>query len=368
MTSAAHRRIGKRLTLALGFLAATALPFLALARDPAPPVPVEVASCGDDIPPAVRERLAVEVEVLWRESSSPPEMASLRVGIRCEGDMARIEVSATAESSRSSVDLTGLDREARARLLALKATELIHVIGERTWAKSKSDTAAPGPGPSEDAGKPGRTDAQAASPPVVDSSAATESEASPPGSDQGATSAPQRVKDRSTISAGALALFAGRPLAYVVGPSLSGTLSLMPRVSLRAEGDGTFGKLHQSDRSLQMRGASGLATLLIVGTINSVSWSFGAGGRLGYLQLTGEPGANASVIGKSSSGMWAGPLVLASMSYPLGSSRGFVELGAEGGVVTLPIGALVDQSQRFYTLDGPWLGLHASLGLDLAHR
>jgi hypothetical protein len=177
-----------------------------------------------------------------------------------------------------------------------------------------------------------------------------------------------RARDRAAIAAGALALFAGRPLAYVVGPSLSGRMSLLPRVAVGIEADGNFGKLHQSDRTLQMRGASGSATLLFVGTAGAASWSLGAGARLGYVQLTGEPGPGASVIGKSSSGVWAGPLVLASMSFPLGSSRGFVELGAEGGVVTLPIGALIDQSQRFYTLDGPWLGLHASLGLDLARR
>src|SRR5258706_8969377 len=142
MRRAADRQLCRGLPLATGFLGILVLPFLAAARDPAPSVPVEVTACGDDIPPSVRERLAVEVEILWRESSSPPEMASLRVTIRCEGDVARIEVAQGAEIARSAVDLTGVDREARARLLALKATELIHLIGEKTWAKStaaKSD-------------------------------------------------------------------------------------------------------------------------------------------------------------------------------------------------------------------------------------
>jgi hypothetical protein len=366
MTSAANRRSGKRLTLALGFLAATLLPFLAVARDPAPIVPVEVTACGDDIPPAVRERLAVEVEVLWRESSSPPEMASLRVGIRCDGELARIEVLAASETSRSAVDLTGLDREARARLLALKATELIHLVGEKTWAKPSSGGASSPAGSPDDAGRPATVDAQTSA--AVDSSSALELEASSPGSDQGITTTLPRSRDRSSVSAGALALFAGRPLAYVVGPSLSGTVSLFSRVALRAEGDGTFGKLRELDRSLLLRGGGGSVTLLWMGTAGPATWSLGAGGRLGFLRLTGEAGANAGVIGQSSSGVWAGPLLLADLSYPLGSSRGFIELGAEGGVVTLPLGALIDQGQRFYTLDGPWLGLQASMGLDLTHR
>jgi hypothetical protein len=366
MTSAANRRSGKRLTLALVFLCATMLPFLAVARDPAPIVPVEVTACGDDVPPAVRERLAVEVEVLWRESSSPPEMAALRVSIRCDGEVARIEVFATSDTSRSTVDLTGLDREARARLLALKATELIHLIGEKTWARPSSARASPGAASQEDAGRPAPVDAQA--PTTVDSSSAPELEASFPSSDQGITSTSPRTRDRSSVSAGVLALFAGRPLAYVVGPSLSGTFGVFSRVAIHAEADGTFGKLRQLDRSLLLSGGGGSATLLFVGTAGSVTWSLGAGGRMGFLRMTGEAGANAGVIGKASSGVWAGPLLFADLSYPLGSSRGFIEVGAEGGVVTLPLGALIDQNQRFYTLDGPWLGLQVSLGFDLTHR
>jgi len=89
-------RLGPRGVLAIGAVCAFVLPSVAGARDPAPSVPVEITACGDDIPPSVRERLAVEVEILWRESANPPEMASLRVTIRCEGDVARIEVGATA--------------------------------------------------------------------------------------------------------------------------------------------------------------------------------------------------------------------------------------------------------------------------------
>jgi hypothetical protein len=363
MRRAADRQLGQRLTLAIGFLCAMVVPFLAVARDPAPNVPVEITACGDDIPPAVRERLAVEVEILWRESSSPPEMASLRVTIRCEGEIARIEVGATAELSRSAVDLVGLDREARARLLALKATELIHLVGEKTWERStgaKGDAGAGSTAPSEEGGS---------SPVRGNPPAPLDPTAAPATADRPSGNEPLRARGgRHSVSAGAFALLAGRPFAYVVGPSLAGTLSLLPRVSLGADIDGTFGSLHVGDRLLHMRGAAGSATLLFVGNSGPLAWAIGAGGRVGVLQLSGEVTASAPVVGKTASGIWAGPMIAGALSYPLAASRGFIEVGAEGGIVTLPLSALTDQSQRFFVLDGPWLGLRASLGLDLARR
>jgi hypothetical protein len=376
MRRAADRQIGQRLTVALGFLCVMVLPFLAAARDAVPNVPVEVTACGDDIPPAVRERLAVEVEILWRESSNPPEMASLRVNIRCEGDVARIEVGATAEISRSAVDLTGLDREARARLLALKATELIHLVGEKTWERStaaKGDAGAASTTPADDAGKSARGDQQptSGSTPQPDSDASAsplEATGAPATADQSSEGKGLRARGgHSSVSAGAFTLFGGRPFAYVVGPSLAGTLSLLPRMSLGAEVDGTFGALHGADRTLHMRGVAGSATLLFVGNAGRLAWAIGAGGRLGLLQLSGEVGQSAPIVGKTASGVWAGPLIATTLSYPL-ASRWFIEVGAEGGIVTLPLGALIDQGQRFYTLDGPWLGLRASLGFDLARK
>ncbi len=351
MRRAADRQLCRGLPLATGFLGILVLPFLAAARDPAPSVPVEVTACGDDIPPSVRERLAVEVEILWRESSSPPEMASLRVTIRCEGDVARIEVAQGAEIARSAVDLTGVDREARARLLALKATELIHLIGEKTWAKStaaKSDGGSGSTALSDDSGKPPQGDSTPQ--PGSERTAPPDSTIAPPIAER--PSATHRVREGGatghSVSAGAFALLVGRPFAYVVGPSLAGTLGFLPRWSVGADVTGTFGSVRQSDRLLRMRGASGSATLLFVGDAGPVGWALGAGGRVGLMQLSGE--ASLPLIGKTASGLWAGPMITANMSYPLASSRWFIGLGAEGGIVTLPLGALTDQAQRFYVL------------------
>jgi len=356
---------------AIGAVCAFVLPSIAGARDPAPLVPVEVTACGEDIPPSVRERLAVEVEILWRESSNPPEMASLRVTIRCEGDVARIEVGATAEISRSSVDLTGLDREARGRLLALKATELIHLVGEKTWQKTGAAKGDAGAGPTaamDDAGNAPRGDQALPSTSQLDGSAASsDSTGSPPTADQ-PPGASLRAMGHDSVSAGAFALFAGRPFAYFVGPSLAGSVGLLPRMSLGLDVDGTFGSLQQPDRTLHMRGAAGAVTLLLVGNAGSLLWKLGAGGRVGLMQMNGEPTRTATVVGKTATGIWAGPVIAGSMAYPLATSRWFFEVGAEGGLIALPLGALIDQQDRFYVLNGPWLGLHASLGLDLGRH
>jgi hypothetical protein len=139
-------------------------------------------------------------------------------------------------------------------------------------------------------------------------------------------------------------------------------------MTLRLEADGTFGSLQQPDRTLHMRGAAGATTLLFVSNAGPLLWTIGAGGRIGLMQLSGDAASTAPVVGKTASGVWAGPLIAGSLAYPIASSRWFIELGGEGGIVALPLGALIDQQARFYALNGPWFGLHASLGADLGHR
>jgi hypothetical protein len=298
-------------------------------------------------------------------------MALLRVAIRCEGDVARIEVGATAEVSRSSVDLTGLDRESRGRLLALKATELIHLIGEKTWQKTATAKGDAGAGPTaalDDAGSAPRGEQALPSTAQPDAAAAPLDSTAAPATVDRSSGGSLRAMGQDSITAGAFGLFAGHPFAYLIGPSLAGSVGLLPHMSLGLDVDGTFGSLQQPDRTLRMRGAAGAGTLSFVGNAASLRWTVGAGGRIGLMQMSGEPTRAAPVVGKTASGIWAGPVIAASLAYPLASSRGFIEMGTEGGIVLLPLGALIDQQDRFYVLNGPWLGLHVSLGLDLARR
>ena len=144
----------------------------------------------------------------------------------------------------------------------------------------------------------------------------------------GRGSTAQRIRaanGHDSISAGAFALFAGRPFAYFVGPSLAGSLGLLPRMSLRIEADGTFGSLQQPDRTLHMRGAAGATTLLFAGHAGSLLWTIGAGGRIGLMQLSGDAASTAPVVGKTASGLWAGPVIAGSRPirsrHRVGSSR-----------------------------------------------
>jgi hypothetical protein len=358
--------------------AALLAPLVAWARDPPPSVTIEINACGEDIAQAVRERFAVELEVLWRESSAAAQLPSPRVVIRCDGELARIEVATTSETARSAVDLGGLSDEAKSRLVALKATELIHLVGEKAGAKSSDgDAAAATNAPGEDAAKaanggPSAASSSAVSPqtPQPADRASADAGATSPSADRPPSGRPETSRPGAgyPFSAGAIALFAGRPLAHVLGPSLGAAFRLTPRWAIGADIDGTFGSVEAPDRALALRGGAAAATLLFLGGAGSIGWGIGVGGRAGLLEMVGEPGRDAPLSGRAASGVWAGPMIAGKVSYAFASSRWLVELGAEGGVVAAPLAALIDQSQRFYVLEGPWLGVRASLGFDLASR
>jgi hypothetical protein len=270
--------------------------------------------------------------------------------------------------------MTGLDEEARARLLALKATELIHLmIGGAaetpTGARGEKGTTGTPPVTAE-SNVPAASSASPPSPPpekptVPTNQAATIDEAKkkPPASTVG----PLVVGSTHSLSIGALGLLAGKPLAFLAGPSLADALGLGPRFALAADVAGNLGAVEREGKQLRLRGVGASMALLASHDGARLQWGVGLGGRIGWMQLRGEPISDPQVEGKTASGIWGGPMAVGQIAYALPISRMIVGMGVEAGLITLPLAGLIDSQQPpFFALSGPWLGAHVSLGFEFA--
>jgi hypothetical protein len=301
---------------------------------------VQVANCPEELASRLPAVVKLEIDVLLRErgpTRAPPES----IAVRCEEDAARIEVTLEGYSRRSTIDLHALATEHRARAVGLAAAELVHAMSSR----------APTPEP----------------PPAAP--LAPPAPSAPPQPERPAPSSSPRAPARPTLLLGGLGEGVGKPTALLFGARLSLLYPLGAMVVPAISIDGAMGGTTARSARITSRTATAAAHLYFGTTTGSVRWDAGPGGRLGWMHLAGTPDAGTRLEGDTLSAPWGGPEVSARVAYAASSRRSplfALEVGA--GIVTLPIRGVLrflDQSERIYTVQGPWLSVCAEVGIGL---
>lgn len=292
--------------------------------------PVQVANCPDELANQLPSLAALEIDVLLRERGRT-RVAPERVAIHCAGEAVLIEVVVAGERRASSIDLSALAADHRARALALATAELVDSLP------------APVPEP-----PPKRAPAPA------------------PTADAGAEPAQARGKRRPTLVAGALVEGLGRPAALLVGlravlhgPSLA---FVVPSLSI----DGATGGIEVRAARVALTTLSAGAHLTFGDSSGRVRWDAGPGVRFGWARLAGEPDAGANLEGRRLTAAWGGPEARARAAFGVLPDQAFLlalELGA--GIVVLPVRGLRDGAERIYGVQGPWISLSAGAGVSL---
>jgi hypothetical protein len=296
---------------------------------------VQVATCPEELAARLPAVVKLEIDVLLRErgpTRAPPEIVS----VRCEDDVARIEVTFEGASRRSSIDLHALASEHRARAVGLAAAELVHAMASR----------APEPPPSPPTPSP---------PPASIAPAQPERPAPTP--------AP-RATARPALFAGALGESLGKPAALLFGARATLLYPLGELVVPALSVDASTGGLAARSARITAQSITAAAHLYIGTTTGAVRWDLGPGARIGWMHLAGKPDPGARLDGLTLSAPWGGPELGARVAYVAPRSP-LVALELGAGFVTLPIGGLRDQTERIYEVKGPWASLCAEVGVGL---
>ena len=295
-----------------------------------------MANCPEELAARLPAVVKLEIDVLLRErgpTRAPPES----VAVRCEEDIARIEVTLEGSSRRSTIDLHALAAEHRPRAVGLAAAELVHAMSNR----------APSPEPPP------------TPPPVMPPSA-------PPQPERAAPSPLPNATARPELLLGGLAEGIGKPVALLFGARLSllyptGKL-VVPALSV----DGSMGGLSSRAARITAQTLTAATHVYFGTTTGSVRWDAGPGARFGWMHLSAKPDAGTGLEGRTLSAAWGGPEVRARVAYgaaPLQSPLVALEVGA--GFVALPIHGLLDGSEHVYAVEGPWMSICVEVGVGL---
>jgi hypothetical protein len=326
-----------------------------------PTLRVQVVNCPDELASRLPAVVKLEIDVLMRErgpTRAPPE----NIGVRCEDDRARIDVTMGAVSRASIVDLRALASEHRARAIALASAELVHSLSreapsadlpaEHSSERNVERPAAPAQVPTSSP-RPERSDR-------------AELAASEPG--------PITSPARRLVLVGGLAELLGKPAALLWGARLAMHVPLgrffVPAISV----DGEMGHVQARSSEVTAQTLAAAAALYVGTTTWKLRWDIGAGARFGWMHLAGKPVSGSGLEGQTLNAMWGGPEMRARVSYfanaatnasfaQLRSPALALELGA--GVVTLPIRGLLDERERVYGVVGPWGSICAEIGVGL---
>jgi hypothetical protein len=322
-----------------------------------PTLRVQVVNCPDELASRLPAVVKLEIDVLMRErgpTRAPPD----NIGVRCEDDRARIDVTLGAASRASTVDLRALAAEHRARAIALASAELVHSLSRETPSAD--------PPAERSSERPAATAQVPTSSPRPERPDRAELAASEP--------APIPSPARRVILVGGLAELLGKPAALLWGARLAMHVPLgrffVPAISV----DGEMGRVQARSSEVTAQTLAAAAALYVGTTIWKLRWDIGAGARFGWMHLAGKPVSGSGLEGQTLNGMWGGPEMRARISYfaspatnarfaQLRSPALALELGA--GVVTLPIRGLLDERERVYGVVGPWGSICAEIGVGL---
>jgi hypothetical protein len=312
---------------------------LATARASAAPE-IRIEHCSAALVRALPAIVNLEIDVLLRErgpSRNPPD----DVGIRCSGDRVFLQVTRGTTRRESSLDLTELSPEHRARAIALATAELVHAMSLR-------EPASPAPTAKTRAPKPDAT--------------------SRPPDDRTFTPIPGPPSEpsRPLFAAGLLALWLGVPKATLLGARLSFDHSLASTLVASLSLDGALGDSTGGAARIRAETLTAGAQLFLQTTAGGVRFQAGPGARLGGARLTGHPNAESAFEGESLRALWGGPEVRARVTTlpPAPWTPAFaLDLGA--GYVALPVRGLLDDTESVFALEGIWLSACAQVGLAL---
>jgi hypothetical protein len=312
---------------------------LATARADATPQ-IRVQHCTEALVGALPAVINLEIDVLLREhgpSRNPPD----EVAIRCSGDRVLLEVILGSARRESSLDLSQLAPEHRARAVALATAELVHAMSPR----EPSGTA-----PTAETGAPE---------PAATSRPPDERTFTP---DPG----PPREPSRPLLAAGALVLWLGEPKATFFGARLSFEHSLANDLVLSLSLDGARGASSAGSARIRGETLTAGAQLYLEATTHGARWQAGPGARVGVARLSGHPNADSALEGESLSAVWGGPELrarVATLASAPWAPAFALDLGA--GYVALPVRGLVDGTESAFALEGVWLSACAQVGLAL---
>ncbi len=286
--------------------------------------PVVVLGCPDEWSTELRDLLALELQTLIQERRDIEHTRFGRVAVECRAGQVRIDVElASGERSQRWVATEGIEREARARTVALTATELVDAL----WLERE-------PPPT---------------PPRIERPQPTRRA--------------QRQLRPSVHVAGSLRR-TGRPGVWLfgglIGAELPVTRALAPVADLR---------LHVGRRSTDLATVDvfscSAASHLLVGSHAGVwRWGAGPGVRLGWVSLRGDPESGTDLRGERLGGLWGGPGILGRVTLAPGAGQLLLTLSLDGGLVTLPVTGTLDSGTAVFAMDGGWLGAALGVGME----
>ncbi|HET9931065.1 MAG TPA: hypothetical protein VFQ35_10275 [Polyangiaceae bacterium] len=232
------------------------------ASEPPSPFPTRISNCPNELASALPSVIRLEVDALLRERglASPPES----VAVQCEGDSARITVSAGGATRDTNVDLSPLAAPHRARAVALAAAELLHSL-----ANAADDEASKAPSPAPPPTKP---------PPRPTTSTSPPSTPAPP---------PRHASTAPALLVGALGEWLGKPATPLFGARVALRYPLTALVVPALSADASFGSASTTSARVAARTFGAGAHLYFSGTTGNFRWSAGPGARIAGAVLVG---------------------------------------------------------------------------------
>jgi hypothetical protein len=301
-----------------------------------PPVRLDIGTCVGAPEHEVRRIVGVELGALLAGASSPAtETTLVRVG--CEGKLTtlRVEDPVSGKSLERMVDLSEVDRSARARLLGLAAAELVSASWVELEANPRPDVAPVGARASPETTRAARASVQAR--------------------------LPLRLPLRMT-AIGSRRWFLARGGA-LWGGGLRASEDSFPAIGWSADVLVEHGTIAASLGTVAIDTVTVGGALLLHHEWSIVSMRSGLGLRGGVATMHGEPYARHLAEGKSVAAPWVWPMLVVGVSVAPARPL-VVELGAEGGYVVLPMGGRVGGT-REVLLDGAWVSAQLGVGMFL---
>jgi hypothetical protein len=305
---------------------------------PRPRVHVQIDGCGAGEDAEIQRILGIELRAELGEAVPGAASDTTNVQVVCgETTELRVADPITGKSLVRKIDLTGSAPRARARLIALAASELVST----SWTELEL-TPRPAVPP---AGPPPSLAAVGAAREVV------------------VTRSPSLAPRSFRI----LAVFAGFVRTEGGGPLLGGGVRVGLGDSARPLGFGLdLLAQHSSDDSTALGSVSieSLSTapvLLYHRSVGTRATLFGgAGARVGLARLTGVPANLATVQASTRAGPWLGPMIELGLGVtPAAHVR--LEVAVELGDALAAVTGKVESAS--VGIQGPWLGLVLGAGV-----
>jgi hypothetical protein len=281
--------------------------------------------CSAFSEPELRELVVLELATL----ALPARVFTLSV--RCDAAFATIRIGDPSDSRfpvEARVDLSKTAEGARARLVALAATELLAQAGQRV--------------------------AEAPAPPTPSAEPRAERDAPAPT----AATARSHATPRSQIYAAGTLGVMGDPATKLVGGALGAALGR--HVAALIDVGFAGGSVRTSLADVRWSSWTAYAGPLVRGRVGELALGAGLGVRVGWLSLDAR--AAAPNEGRELGAPWAGVAVPVRVEAEL-SSAILPFLALEGGYVLSPVRGTIDDGRALAEQRGAWLMASAGLGV-----